>query len=255
MNARALGARGDGTTDDTAALQKAIDAHRTVYLPMGKYIVTDTLTPAAGQRAGRPAPERDAAGRCRTGRRPSRASGGRSRCSRRRRAAPRSSSASGSTRTASTRARWRRSGWPGAQSMMNDVRFLGGHGTTGLDGRRENPYNNAHSADPDLDRRWDSQYPSLWVTRRRRRHVLRHLDAEHVRAGRACWCRTRRRAAASTRCRASTTSATRCSSTASRTGSCTRCRPRRSAARAASRCRSRSATRATSRSRTSTSTA
>ena len=44
VNARTLGARGDGTTDDTAALQKAIDAHRTVYLPMGKYIVTDTLT-------------------------------------------------------------------------------------------------------------------------------------------------------------------------------------------------------------------
>ena len=52
----------------------------------------------------------------------------------------------------------------GAQSMMNDVRFLGGHGTAGPDGRRENPYNNAHSADPDLNRRWDSQYPSLWVT-------------------------------------------------------------------------------------------
>ena len=52
----------------------------------------------------------------------------------------------------------------GEHSMMNDVRFLGGHGTTGLDGRRENPYNNAHSADPDLSRRWDSQYPSLWVT-------------------------------------------------------------------------------------------
>jgi hypothetical protein len=47
---------------------------------------------------------------------------------------------------------------------MNDVRFLGGHGTAGLDGKRQNPYNNAHSADPDLDRRWDSQYPSLWVT-------------------------------------------------------------------------------------------
>ena len=52
----------------------------------------------------------------------------------------------------------------GEHSLMNDVRFLGGHGTAGKDGRRENPYNNAHSADPDLDRRWDSQYPSLWVT-------------------------------------------------------------------------------------------
>ena len=44
VNARALGARGDGTTDDTAALQKAIEEHRTVYLPMGHYVVTDTLT-------------------------------------------------------------------------------------------------------------------------------------------------------------------------------------------------------------------
>jgi len=47
---------------------------------------------------------------------------------------------------------------------MNDVRFLGGHGTNNLDGTRANPYNNARSADPDLNRRWDGQYPSLWVT-------------------------------------------------------------------------------------------
>ena len=48
--------------------------------------------------------------------------------------------------------------------MMNDVRFLGGHGTPLPDGSRENPYNNSHTADPDPDRQWDSQYPSLWVT-------------------------------------------------------------------------------------------
>ena len=47
---------------------------------------------------------------------------------------------------------------------MNDVRFLGGHGTPKPDGSRENPYNNTHTADPELNRRWDSQYPSLWVT-------------------------------------------------------------------------------------------
>ena len=52
----------------------------------------------------------------------------------------------------------------GTDSMMNDVRFLGGHGTPKPDGSRENPYNNTHTADPDLNRRWDSQYPSLWVT-------------------------------------------------------------------------------------------
>jgi hypothetical protein len=52
----------------------------------------------------------------------------------------------------------------GADSMMNDVRFLGGHGTVNLDGTRTNPYNNNRTADPDANRRWDSQYPSLWVT-------------------------------------------------------------------------------------------
>src|SRR5258707_3166312 len=48
--------------------------------------------------------------------------------------------------------------------MRNDFRFPGGPGTMKADGPRENPYNNAHTADPDLNRRWDSQYPSLWVT-------------------------------------------------------------------------------------------
>ena len=48
--------------------------------------------------------------------------------------------------------------------MMNDVRLLGGHGTNNLDGTRANPYNNNRTADPDANRRWDSQYPSLWVT-------------------------------------------------------------------------------------------
>jgi len=40
---------------------------------------------------------------------------------------------------------------------MDDVRFLGGHGSGG------NPYNNNHTADSDLHKRWDGQYPSLWV--------------------------------------------------------------------------------------------
>jgi sugar lactone lactonase YvrE len=52
----------------------------------------------------------------------------------------------------------------GTDSLMNDVRLLGGHGTPKLDGGRENPYNSNHSADPDPRRRWDAQYPSLWVT-------------------------------------------------------------------------------------------
>jgi hypothetical protein len=43
----AYGARGDGVTDDTAAIQKALsealDTHRIVYLPNGTYLVSDSL--------------------------------------------------------------------------------------------------------------------------------------------------------------------------------------------------------------------
>jgi sugar lactone lactonase YvrE len=51
----------------------------------------------------------------------------------------------------------------GKNSLMDDVRFLGGHGTNNPDGTRMNPYNNTHSGDPNALYRWDAQYPSLWV--------------------------------------------------------------------------------------------
>jgi hypothetical protein len=44
VDVRSLGAKGDGTTDDTAALKAAIAGHRVLYLPSGYYQVTDTLT-------------------------------------------------------------------------------------------------------------------------------------------------------------------------------------------------------------------
>ena len=42
-NVHDLGVKGDGTTDDTAALQAAIDSHRTLYLPTGSYRIKATL--------------------------------------------------------------------------------------------------------------------------------------------------------------------------------------------------------------------
>jgi hypothetical protein len=42
-NVRSFGARGDNQTDDTAAIQKAIDSRRVVYLPLGVYVVNDTI--------------------------------------------------------------------------------------------------------------------------------------------------------------------------------------------------------------------
>lgn len=40
---RLYGAKGDGTTDDTAAFQSALAANRVVYVPEGTYILSDTL--------------------------------------------------------------------------------------------------------------------------------------------------------------------------------------------------------------------
>ncbi len=163
VNIRSLGAKGDGATDDTAVFRRAIEENRAIYLPSGKYVVTDTLalkpdtvliglhpsatqidlldgTPAF-QGVGAPKPLIEAPpgghnivigiGLYTNGINPR-----------------------------AVAAKW----MAGADSMMNDVRFLGGHGTSKLDGSRENPYNNTHTADPDLNRRWDGQYPSLWVT-------------------------------------------------------------------------------------------
>jgi polygalacturonase len=41
-NVRTLGAKGDGS-DDTAALQAAIDGHKVLYFPTGTYRVANTL--------------------------------------------------------------------------------------------------------------------------------------------------------------------------------------------------------------------
>jgi hypothetical protein len=40
---RRFGAKGDGVSDDTAAIQSAIDSQRVVYLPLGAYALSDTL--------------------------------------------------------------------------------------------------------------------------------------------------------------------------------------------------------------------
>ena len=43
VNVRTLGVAGDGDADDTAAIQKAIAAHRVLYFPSGRYMINDTL--------------------------------------------------------------------------------------------------------------------------------------------------------------------------------------------------------------------
>lgn len=163
VNVRSQGAKGDGVTDDTEAFRKAIAGHRAVYVPSGFYIISDTLVlkpdtaliglhplatqidlldgTEAFQGVGAPKPMIEA---------------------------PKGGSNimigigvyTNGINSRAVGVKW----MAGANSTMNDVRFLGGHGTINLDGSRTQPYNNTHSADPDQNRRWDSQYPSLWVT-------------------------------------------------------------------------------------------
>lgn len=163
VNLKSLGVKGDGKTDDTAAIQKAIDEHRVIYIPSGHYIVSNTITlrpdtvliglhPSATQLdildstpafqgPGGPKPLLEA---------------------------PRGGSNivtgiglyTGGINSRAVGAMW----MAGQDSLMDDVRFLGGHGTYFPDDKLVNPYNNNHTADPDIHRRWDAQYPSLWVT-------------------------------------------------------------------------------------------
>ncbi len=163
VNIRSLGAKGDGASDDTAVFKKAIAEHRAVYLPSGYYVISDTLVlkPDTVLVGLHPlATQIDLLDKTDAfqGVGP---------------AKPMIEAPKGGTNVVigigvytnginprAVAAKW----MAGANSMMNDVRFLGGHGTNNLDGTRANPYNNNRTADPDAARRWDGQYPSLWVT-------------------------------------------------------------------------------------------
>jgi hypothetical protein len=162
-NARELGVVGDGQADDTAALQRAIDTHRVVYLPLGVYRVSDTikLKPSSVLIALHPSlsqlalsdntPGYEGVG-------PPKAlvqsaQGGDAIISG-------VGLFTGGINPRATALLWS----AGENSLVEDVRFEGGHGgpatATGL---RANPYNATHSGDVDAARRWDGQYPSLWV--------------------------------------------------------------------------------------------
>lgn len=163
VNVRDLGVKGDSVTDDTEALRRAIGKHRALYIPSGAYLISDTLRlqpdtvliglhagatrifladdTAAFRGVGTPVPMIEAP------------PGG----------ANIMVGMGVYTNGINPRAvavKW----MSGTNSLMNDVRFLGGHGTAQLSGEPEPIYNGNHTADPDARRRWDSQYPSLWIT-------------------------------------------------------------------------------------------
>src|ERR1700690_1235713 len=157
VNVHALGVHGDGSTDDTAAIQKAIEAHRVLYFPSGHYVLSNTLAlrsdtvliglhPLATQfdlPDGAKAYQGVGAPRAVL-------------------LAPAGGTNlvsgfgifTGGSNPRAVALLWR----AGERSLVDDVRLLGGHGSA------TNPYNSNHTADPDPRKRWDGQYPSLWVT-------------------------------------------------------------------------------------------
>ncbi|HEY8929446.1 MAG TPA: glycosyl hydrolase family 28-related protein [Mucilaginibacter sp.] len=164
-NLRSLGAKGDGTTDDTEVLQDAINKYQTIYVPQGWYRVSETIklkpntvliglnpiatqfiladnTPAFGGFGGPKALLESAKGgeNIVTGI---------------------GLSTSGDNPRA-VACKW----MSGEGSYLNDVKFIGGHG--GMEhppkpGAEKKPgiYNRGYNG---VDPSWDTQYWSLWVT-------------------------------------------------------------------------------------------
>lgn len=164
VNLMDLGAKGDGVHDDTEILKKAIEEYETIYLPQGWYIVNETITlkkhtnligmspigtqlilpdnteSFAGIGGPKPLLEAPVGGTnivvgigIDTGGRNARAVG----------------------------FKW----MAGEFSYMNDVKFMGGHGVMEWgNGGFINPYNFNRTGDLYPERKWDSQYWSLWIT-------------------------------------------------------------------------------------------
>ena len=163
VNLQTLGVHGDGVTDDTAAIQKAIDEHSTIYIPTGRYLVTDTirlrpdtvligLHPSMTQFDLKDeSPDFQGVGGPRA--LLETPTGGHN-------IVTGIGLFTGGINDRAVGALWK----AGADSLMDDVRFLGGHGTNTAEGTRMNPYNNTHTGDPNPRYRWDAQYPSLWIT-------------------------------------------------------------------------------------------
>jgi hypothetical protein len=182
VNIRDLGAKGDGETDDTKVFRDAISKHKTIYVPQGFYRITGTLKLSAGTRIiglhpwgtqfvlnesepafsgfGGPVPMIESS------------EGGDDILNG-------VGISTGGYNYRAVACKW----MAGEESYMNDIKFVGGHGTLrpvrrtgdqpgnqnrqsgfGGAGQRNisSPANPVAAQGPDLA--WDNQYWSLWIT-------------------------------------------------------------------------------------------
>ena len=163
VNVRAFGAKGDNTTDDLPAFQSAVASATVIFIPHGRYHLSDSLqlkpdtvllglNPITTQLAINDSDPHF------TGSGPIKGlleSG------------PAGTNIvrgigidSGANNPGAAGIRWTAS----EHSMIDDVKFLGGHGSGYVGGPRTGIYNADHSADPDPARKWNSSGPSLLIT-------------------------------------------------------------------------------------------
>lgn len=169
VNIADLGAKGDGVTDNTCIFQEAIDKFSTIYVPQGWYVVSETirlkqntrligLHPMATQIMllestpafsgfGQPKPLIESA------------RGGKNILSG-------IGLNTGGYNYRAVACKW----MAGAESYMNDVKFVGGHGSMSRTGRTNWQRDRRISKpvepvnETGKDKAWDNQYWSLWIT-------------------------------------------------------------------------------------------
>ncbi len=167
INIRTLGVKGDGVTDDTRALQDAVDKYPILYFPQGMYRISETiklktntvligLHPIATQiflgesteafsGFGAPRPMIESG------------EGGNNILSG-------IGLSTGEYNYRAVACKW----MAGEHSLINDVKFVGGHGS--MSKGPYVPWRGSGNRDkkpepiPGLDPAWDTQYWSLWIT-------------------------------------------------------------------------------------------
>jgi hypothetical protein len=166
VNLKDLGATGDGTTDDTKAIQDAVDKYPTIYVPTGWYRVSETiklkpntvligLSPIATQfilanntkAFGSFGPPKPLLETFKDGKNVLSGIG----------------LSTGADNPRAVACKWT----AGEGSCLNDVKFAGGHGGMERiwkqpppDNTKDNKLYRGNGVDPS----WDTQYWSLWIT-------------------------------------------------------------------------------------------